>query len=117
MRARPAGRTVALAMTVSDTLLAGRHPRTWLRLDVVVDAAIAGVVLALTLTTGPRDALRAFDGAGVVLALLASLPLLARRRAPLAVFAAVSAASAGLLALGYTDAAAGGTLVALYSLG
>ncbi|MGB8875617.1 MAG: hypothetical protein WCD11_04840, partial [Solirubrobacteraceae bacterium] len=59
----------------------------------VLDAVIALVVFALTLALLARrgDASRGLDPLAVVLAALASLPLLARRRAPLSVFALCTA--------------------------
>ena len=58
----------------------------------------------------PRDP----DALGVVLAALASLPLVARRRAPLPVFAFVVVASAVLFSLGYPEGPPIGPTVALY---
>jgi len=85
------------------------------RRAVLLDAGIAIVVLALTLTTSQSGSHRELDGLAVVLAGLASLPLAARRRAPLAVFAATAAANAALVALGYVDQTPG-PVVALYFL-
>jgi signal transduction histidine kinase len=82
---------------------------------LLFDAAIAGTVLALTLTAAHSvDGLREFDARGVALAVLGSAPLLARRVAPLAVFALTAVAGAALLALGYLDATAPGIIVALF---
>jgi signal transduction histidine kinase len=58
----------------------------------------------------PRDP----DALGVVLAALASLPLVARRRAPILVFVFVVAASALLFALGYPEGPPIGPTLALY---
>jgi signal transduction histidine kinase len=58
----------------------------------------------------PRDP----DALGVVLAALASLPLVARRRAPVPVFVFVVAASALLFSLGYPEGPPIGPTVALY---
>jgi signal transduction histidine kinase len=91
------------------------------RSEVAVDAAIAVVVFALSvalLASGGdsgEDA-RGLDPGGVVLAALASLPLVARRRAPLAVFAITAAASAVLNGLGYPLGPPLGPTVALYFL-
>jgi signal transduction histidine kinase len=80
----------------------------------LVDAAIASAVLAFTLTTRTADGLRAFDALGVALAVLASAPLMARRRVPLAALALTAVASAALSALGYLDATAPGVILALF---
>ena len=68
------------------------------------DAAIALLAFALTLLllghfhgASSRD----LDGLGILLAALASFPLLERRRAPLAAFALTTAASAILNGLNY----------------
>jgi hypothetical protein len=80
------------------------------------DAVIAGVMLAITLNVS-TDYARSFDVLGFALAGLASAPLLARRRAPLAVVVLVGGASAALVWLGYVEGTAPGVLVAFYSLG
>jgi hypothetical protein len=80
------------------------------------DAVIAGAMLAITLNVS-TDYARPFDGLGFALAGLASVPLLARRRAPLAVVVLVGGASAALVWLGYVEGSAPGLLVAFYSLG
>jgi signal transduction histidine kinase len=94
---------------------------SWARREIVVDAAIAIVVFALSLVVlaargdsgaGTRD----LDALGVVLAGLASLPLVVRRRAPLAVFALTAAASAVLNGLGYPPGPPIGPTVALFFL-
>jgi signal transduction histidine kinase len=56
------------------------------------------------------------DALGVVLAALASLPLVARRRAPLLVFVFVAAASSVLFNLGYPEGPPVGPTLALYFL-
>jgi signal transduction histidine kinase len=66
------------------------------------DAAVALIAFALTLLLlGRGDATRSLDPLGGVLAAFASFPLLARRRAPLAVFAVTTVASAVLNGLDY----------------
>ncbi len=60
------------------------------------------------------DHVRHLDPAGVVLAALASLPLAARRRAPLAVFVVTACASAVLAARGYAPGPPLGPTVALF---
>jgi signal transduction histidine kinase len=87
----------------------------------VLDAAIAAVVFALSVAMlaerGDSEAdARDLDALGVLLAGLASAPLVARRRAPLAVFALTAAASAILNGLGYPPGPPLGPTVALYFL-
>src|SRR5262249_57768980 len=68
-------------------------------LDVALALVTFGATLALL---GLRDdATRSLDPLGVALAALATLPLVARRRSPLGVFALTTAASAILNGLGY----------------
>jgi signal transduction histidine kinase len=91
------------------------------RREYLLDAGIAVVVFALSLAMlasrgdSGGDA-RDLDPLGVLLAALASLPLAARRRAPLAVFAVTAAASAVLNGLGYPPGPPIGPTVALYFL-
>jgi signal transduction histidine kinase len=70
--------------------------------------------LTLAILAGGRGASRDLDAPGVVLALAATLPLLARRRSPLAVFAVTAAASAALNGLGYAQGPPFGPTVALF---
>ena len=88
--------------------------------ELLFDAAIATAVFALTLALlaagGSAEDTRGLDPLGVVLAALASLPLVARRRAPLAVFAFTAAASAVLNGLGYALGPPLGPTVALFFL-
>jgi signal transduction histidine kinase len=93
------------------------------RRQLVVDVGVALVVFALTLGLlagggiGESEADdRNLDALGGVLAALASLPLVARRRAPLAVFALTAAASAALSGLDYPHGPPLGPTVALYFL-
>jgi hypothetical protein len=85
------------------------------RAAYLLDASIAVVMLAITLSVLTEDA-RAFDALGLVLAALASFPLVARRGAPLGVLVLIGAASVALVWLGYVDGSAPGLLVAFYSL-
>jgi signal transduction histidine kinase len=80
------------------------------------DAAVAGAAFALTLLLLGLDhhADRGLDALGVVLAAVASLPLVARRRAPLAVFAVTTVASATLNGLGYAVGPPVGPTIALF---
>ena len=90
----------------------------------LVDAGIAVVVFGLSLAllaagraVGDSEAdMRGLDGLAVGLAALASLPLAARRRAPLMVFAVTAAASAALNAFGYPPGPPLGPTIALYFL-
>jgi signal transduction histidine kinase len=91
------------------------------RSDLVVDVGVALVVfaasLALLVGRGNEGAgSRSLDALGVVLAAFASLPLVARRRAPLAVFVVTAAASALLNGLGYPPGPPLGPTVALFFL-
>jgi signal transduction histidine kinase len=91
------------------------------RSEGLLDAGIAAVVFALSLALlaargDPGADARELDPLGVLLAALASLPLVARRRAPLAVFAVTAAASAMSNGLGYPPGPPLGPTVALYLL-
>jgi signal transduction histidine kinase len=89
----------------------------------LIDAGIAALVFAASLgllagggAAAADEEVRSLDGLGVALAALASLPLLARRRAPLATFVVTAAASAALNGLGYPLGPPLGPTVALYFL-
>ena len=89
----------------------------------VVDAVIALVVFALSLGMIGADGERGrgppefdLDAVGLALAALASLPLVARRRSPLAVFAVTGAANVALHGVGYPPGLPLGATVALYTL-
>jgi len=93
------------------------------RRELLIDAGIAAIVFAASLAllagggaAAADEDVRSLDGLGVGLAALASLPLLARRRAPLATFAFTAAASAALNGLGYPPGPPLGPTVALYFL-
>jgi signal transduction histidine kinase len=92
------------------------------RIDLRVDAAIALVVFAvslLLLAVGDTDlgeAAGEVDVLGVALTALASLPLLARRRAPLPVFALTGLASAALRLAAAPAGPPIGPTVALYGV-
>jgi signal transduction histidine kinase len=92
-------------------------------LDGAIDTAIAGVVLGLSLAMlagggfGASTDARALDGLGVLLAAVSALPLLVRRRAPLAVYLVTAAASVTINALGYPFDIPFGPVVAAYSVG
>jgi signal transduction histidine kinase len=81
----------------------------------VKDATVALGAFALTLVMlRSGGATRGLDPLGWVLAAIASLPLLARRRSPLAVFAVTTAASATMNGLGYPGGPPFGPTVALF---
>jgi signal transduction histidine kinase len=81
-----------------------------------VDVAVALVALGLTLALlgASHGSARALDPLGGVLAAAASLPLVARRRSPLGVFAATTAASATLAGFGYAVGPPFGPTFALF---
>ena len=83
---------------------------------VVVDVVVALVAFGLTLLLlgSGHEAERDLDPLGVLLAAAASLPLLARRRSPLGVFAVTTLASSGLVALGYALGPPFGPTIALF---
>jgi len=88
-----------------------------------IDIGVAVVVFLLTLVllsrggvTGDEEA-RDLDLLGVLLAAAASLPLVARRRAPLAAFAVTASASALINGFHYPAGPPVGPMVALFFLG
>jgi signal transduction histidine kinase len=92
-----------------------------MRRELVVDATLAVAVfagsVALLAARGDSGAdTRELDPLGVLLAALASLPLAAWRRGPLAVFVLTAAASAALNGLGYPPGPPLGPTVAVYLL-
>jgi signal transduction histidine kinase len=94
-----------------------------MRKERAIDIGIALGVFALTVATlagggvsSDEDA-RSLDALGVLLAALASLPLLARRTAPLAAFAAAATASAAINVLEYPAGPPIGATVALFFVG
>jgi signal transduction histidine kinase len=102
-----------LAWKPSRTLSPGRRE---LLLDVGIALAVFAGSLALLAARGDDADARGLDPVGVVLAALTSLPLVAHRRAPLAVFVLTAAASAVLNGLGYPPGPPLGPTVALYFL-
>jgi signal transduction histidine kinase len=84
----------------------------------VAVAAFAGTLVLMFVPESDEghEATRDPDALGFVLAALASLPLLGRRRAPLPVFVFVAAASSVLFLLGYPEGPPVGPTVALYFL-
>jgi signal transduction histidine kinase len=89
------------------------------RRELALDIAIAGVVFvgSLALLAGESgEGTRDLDLLGVLLAALASVPLVAWRREPLAVFAITATASAALNAFDYPQGPPLGPTVALFLL-
>jgi signal transduction histidine kinase len=91
------------------------------RREILVDAgvAVAVFVLSLVLLAARGDIepdSRTLDLLGVALAALASLPLAARRRAPLTVFALTAGATVALSGLDYAPGPPLGPTVALFFL-
>ena len=80
--------------------------------DAIV--ALAAFGLTLGLLAGGHGAARGLDPLGVGLAAVATLPLVAHRRAPLGVFAVTAAASAAINGLGYQTGPPFGPTVALF---
>jgi signal transduction histidine kinase len=80
--------------------------------DLLVALAAFAATLALLALDHGAD--RGLDALGVFLAALASLPLVARRRAPLDVFALTAAASATMNGLGYAVGPPFGPTIALF---
>lgn len=93
------------------------------RRNLVIDAAVAGLVFGVALGTlasagfgTPDPRARGLDALGVVLAAASALPLAARRLAPLSVYLVTAVASLALLRLGYPLDAPVGASVAAYTL-
>jgi signal transduction histidine kinase len=89
------------------------------RRQLLLDVGIAGAVFAFSLAVlshGGFERDRDFDVLGGTLAALASLPLAARRLAPLPVFALVTAGTAMLYGLRYGLGPPVGFAIALYTL-
>jgi signal transduction histidine kinase len=106
-----------------DSFASQRHyARHMTRRALAVDAGIAAVAFGLTVAMlharglgTPDPGTRPGDGLSVLLAMASTLPLVARRTAPLAVFAVTGAATLVLLALEYGMEAPFGAVVAAYT--
>jgi signal transduction histidine kinase len=86
-------------------------------LDAALGIAVFAASLALLAARGDSGAdTRELEALGVLLAAFASLPLVAWRRAPLAVFVTTAAASTALHGFGYPPGPPLGPTVALYLL-
>jgi signal transduction histidine kinase len=99
----------------------GTLERMWRQrwIDVgIAAAAFAGTIALMLLPESDeaRHDARDPDLLGIALAAASSLPLLARRRAPLAVFVVCAVASSVLFLLGYPEGPPVGPTVALYFL-
>ena len=91
--------------------------RQWLLDGVLALAAFGGTVALEAHGLGSAgNVSHTLDPIGVVLAACTSLPLIAWRRAPLAVFTVATAASAALMARGYPAGPPLGPTIALYLL-
>lgn len=108
---------------VSSTSPAHRHFVTWPRSSVLLDAVLGGAALGGTLALmshggipGAAAAGADLDGLGILLAVCASVPLLAWRRAPMGAFVVTATACALLAGLGYPLALPLGPTAALYLL-
>lgn len=102
-------------------LLTAARPRSGQLIDVLITlAALSGTLAVVshgfTVVPDSHPATRSLDFLGAVLAVCASVPLLAWRRNPLAVFAVTASASAVLGGLGYAVGVPFGPTAALYLL-
>jgi signal transduction histidine kinase len=115
---RRAGATLAFDVASHHSPDSARSP---VRKDLVIDSAIAVVVFAASVGmlaargSGAGDG-GEIDAVGIGLSALASLPLVARRRAPLAVFVVTAIASAVLYGLEEPAGPPLGPTLALYWL-
>jgi signal transduction histidine kinase len=88
-----------------------------------IDIGIALIVFVLTVLllagggVSSDEESRSFDLLGIVLAAVASLPLVARRQAPLGVFAATAIGSVAIAALDYPPGPPIGSMVAIFFVG
>src|SRR5262249_12684574 len=93
------------------------------RRDLALDAGIAVLTLGMSLAVlaahglgVPDPSARHLDGAGVLLAMASTLPLAARRLAPMTVYLVTAAASIALLVLRYPLDFPFGSVTAAYFL-
>jgi len=105
---------MSLATPSNEASSIGRLARS----PAAQDGTVAAVAFALTLVmlAGAHSSTRALDPLAGLLAALACGPLVARRRAPLGVFALCTAASATLDGLGYGLGPPFGPTIALFYL-
>jgi signal transduction histidine kinase len=106
-----------MAWILSRATLGAMRRQQLIDVGVAV-AAFAGTIglMLVPESDEQHETARDPDALGVVLAALASLPLLGRRRAPLLVFVFVAVASSVLFLLGYPEGPPIGPTVALYFL-
>jgi signal transduction histidine kinase len=93
--------------------------RSWLATDGGLALGVFGLTLGLLGADGfgePVGGVRHLDELGALLAALSTLPLAARRIAPVAVYLSTVAGTLALLALGYPLDVPFGTCVAVYQL-
>jgi signal transduction histidine kinase len=81
-----------------------------------VGVALGAFALTLLLLAVPEEHAADFDALAVVLAALATLPLVERRRAPLAIFVLTTLASASMMLFGYPPGPPVGPTIALYTV-
>ncbi len=89
------------------------------RIDLAVAVVVFTVVVAMLSARGfgtPEADVRKLDALGLLLAAATSLPLAARRRVPLTVFATAAASDLGLIALGYALDLPLATMIAAYGV-
>src|SRR3954447_7350532 len=83
--------------------------------DHAIDAGLAAAALAITVVTLAQES-GPLGADGIALSLLASLPLLGWRRAPLTAFVVTSAASVAINALGYDLGLGGAPTIMVFVL-
>ncbi|MBA3779888.1 MAG: histidine kinase [Chloroflexi bacterium] len=106
-----------VSTTVTAPRLFAARPRSGLLLDVAIAVAAFGGTLALLRHGGigpARPGSGELDLVGIALAACSTMPLIASRRFPLAVFVATGVASVALAGLGYRIDLLLGPAVALY---
>jgi signal transduction histidine kinase len=108
---------------VASQLVSGRTlPLAVRRRELAIDVGVAAAVFAMSLAllgrggTDPGSDASGLDPLGLLITAAASLPLVARRRAPLTVFAMTAAASVVYQALDYPPGPPIGATVALFFL-
>jgi signal transduction histidine kinase len=108
--------TEMASQPVPEPNRAPRLRRRELALDVPLAVVVFALSLAMLAGRGESEAGRDLDALGVLLAACASLPLVAWRRSPLAVFALTALASAALNGLDYPVGPPLGPTIALFLL-
>lgn len=116
---RSAGCLQGAIRCCSGALTLGLVKRSSIATDTGMAFLVLGLTVGLLAADGfgePVGGVRHLDLLGVALAALASLPLAARRQAPIAVYLAVASGSLALVALDYPLDVPFGTCVAVYQL-